>query len=118
MVRRVVTATDPERSSIIASDAAAPVIEYHHVPGFTHSVVWTTPAPPDPTADGSAVPANYIPGPGCTIAMTMTFPPDSIYLDSGFDVAAAGAEMFQKTPGLAELFEVDAPGMHKTPTVD
>jgi mannose-6-phosphate isomerase-like protein (cupin superfamily) len=59
-----------------------------------------------------------VPGPGETIALTVTFPPASVYADPGFDPAAAGAEQLEATPGLAELFEPDAPGMHTTPTVD
>jgi mannose-6-phosphate isomerase-like protein (cupin superfamily) len=41
-----------------------------------------------------------------------------VYFDNGFDGAEAGAEALEHTPGIAELFEHDNPGMHTTPTVD
>ncbi len=50
--------------------------------------------------------------------MMVTFPPDSVFADPSFDGAAAAAENLAKTPGLADLFEPDNPGMHTTPTVD
>jgi hypothetical protein len=119
MVRRVVTATDSSGRSVISRDGELSAVEYEHTPGFSHAVVWTTGAPPAPQHDGPSEPlTNFVPGPGETIAMTVTFPPDSVYMDPSFDPSAAGAESLQKTPGLAELFEPDAPGMHTTPTID
>lgn len=119
MVRRVVTATDSDGRSVIASDAPTTETAYKHTSGFAHSLVWTTQAPPTIAADAPVEPlVSYIPGPGETIAMTVTFPPDSVFMDSSFDPAAAVGENLQNLPGLAEQFEPDAPGMHTTPTVD
>lgn len=119
MVRRVVTATDSSGRSVISHDAELSAVEYEHTPGFSHAVVWTTGASPAPQQDGPSEPlANFVPGPGETVALTVTFPPDSVFMDPGFDPGAAGAESLQRTPGLAELFEPDAPGMHTTPTID
>lgn len=119
MVRRVVTATDTDGRSVIAQDDNVPQVTYRHTPGFSHSVVWTTSAPPTPNTDASeALPTSYVPGPGETTALTVTFPPDSVFNDPAFDPGAAAAENLVNLPGLAERFEPDAPGMHATPTVD
>ncbi|WP_306181006.1 cupin domain-containing protein [Rhizobium sp. AN73] len=50
--------------------------------------------------------------------MIVSFPPDSVMADPSFDPIAADAEQRQHLPGLAELFEREAPGMHMTVTVD
>ncbi|MEU6223523.1 cupin domain-containing protein [Streptomyces sp. NPDC047042] len=119
MVRRVVTGVDPSGKPVIASDGEPPVTrQYVHTPGFARSLVWNTTAPATPSADPTESLKSYIPAPGETIALTVTFPPASVYADPGWDPAAAGAEQLEGTPGLAELFEIDNPGMHTTPTVD
>ena len=48
----------------------------------------------------------------------MQVPPDSVFGDSSFEPAAAGAENLRLVPGVAETLEIDAPGMHTTPSVD
>lgn len=119
MVRRVVTGVDPSGKPVIASDGEPPVTrQYVHTPGFARSLVWNTAAPAAPSDDPTPSLKSYIPAPGETIALTVTFPPASVYADPGWDPAAAGAEQLEGTPGLAELFETDNPGMHTTPTVD
>ncbi|GAA2118755.1 cupin domain-containing protein [Actinomadura napierensis] len=119
MVRRVVTAVSGTGRSVISNDGELRQVPYRHTPGFAHSLVWTTGAPPVPRADGPGEPpASFVPGPGETIAMTVTFPPDSVFGDPAFDPVAAAAENVKHNPGLADLFEPDAPGMHTTPTVD
>lgn len=50
--------------------------------------------------------------------MIVRFPPDAVMADPSFDPIAADAEQHQYLPGLAELFEREAPGMHTTDTVD
>ncbi|WP_330292636.1 cupin domain-containing protein [Streptomyces sp. NBC_00576] len=119
MVRRVVTGVSPSGKPVIVSDGEPPrTLSYTHTPGFARSVVWNTAAPAAPSADPTAALESFVPAPGETIAMTVTFPPRSVYADPGWDPAAAAAEQLEAIPGLAELFEPDAPGMHTTPTVD
>jgi mannose-6-phosphate isomerase-like protein (cupin superfamily) len=119
MVRRVVTGRSEGGKPAIISDGEPPRSRtYVHTPGFANSLVWTTTAPATPSADPTAGLKSWVPGAGETIAMTVTFPPDSVYADPGLDFAAAAAEQLEVTPGLAELFEPDVPGMHTTPTVD
>jgi hypothetical protein len=119
MVRRVVTGLTAEGKSVISHDEDLAEVAYQHTPGFAQALVWTTGAPLVPQDEApKGPPASFIPGPGETIALTVTFPPDSVFADPRFDVAAAVAENLRNTPGLADLFEPDAPGMHTTPTVD
>ncbi|MFE7903015.1 cupin domain-containing protein [Streptomyces sp. NPDC057424] len=119
MVRRVVTGVDHSGKPVIVGDGEPPVTRrYTHTPGFARSLVWNTAAPAAPSADPTESLKSYVPAPGETIALTVTFPPASVYADAGWDPVAAGAEQLEATPGLAELFELDNPGMHTTPTVD
>ena len=59
---------------------------------------------------------SVLPEIGETRLMMVT--PDSVMMSSDFDPAAAGAEYISRLPGLAERFEPESPGMHKTDTVD
>ena len=119
MVRRVVTGLSSEGRSVISHDEMLAEVAYQHTPGFAQALVWATGDPLVPQDEPPRGPlASYVPGPGETVALTVTFPPDTVFADPGFDVAAAVAENLRNTPGLADLFEPDAPGMHTTPTVD
>ena len=120
MVRRVVTGLDEAGQPCIVSDGEPPVSDqYAHTAGFARSLVWRTGAPPAAIAESAATNAgDYVPAPGETIALTVTFPPDAVFGDPGWDPMKAVGENLAMTPGLAELFEPDAPGMHTTPTID
>ena len=119
MVRRVVTGLSESGKAVIVTDGEPPISRRRvHVPGFADALVWTTAVPPHPSTERSGQPRSWLPSPGETIAMTVTFPPDSVYADPGFDRAAARSEQLSAVPGLAERFEADNPGMHTTPTVD
>jgi mannose-6-phosphate isomerase-like protein (cupin superfamily) len=121
-LRRVVIATNDQGASDVLIDGAPPrQHDFVNTPGFSQALVWATPAQPaipydgvDPTPGAT----SFIPEVGGTRFIMLTFPPDTVYFDPSFDGAAAGAEALQQSPGIAELFEPDAPGMHTTPTVD
>jgi quercetin dioxygenase-like cupin family protein len=119
MVRRVVTGLSESGKAVIVSDGEPPISRRRvHVPGFVDALVWRTAVPARPSTEPSEEPQSWLPGPGETIAMTVTFPSDRVYTDAGFDPVAAREEQLRAVPGLAELFEADKPGMHTTPTVD
>ncbi|SEP63208.1 Cupin domain-containing protein [Streptomyces sp. yr375] len=119
MVRRVVTGVSQSGKPVIVSDGEPPVtLQYTHTPGFARSLVWNTASPAVASADPTEALESYVPAPGETIALTITFPPASVFADPSWDPVAAGAEQLAGAPGLAELFEPDNPGMHTTPTVD
>jgi len=48
----------------------------------------------------------------------VTFPPGSVNADPSFDGAGARDEALIRLRGLADHFEKEDPGMHKTNTVD
>jgi hypothetical protein len=121
-VRRVIIATDDSGASTVASDGAPPrTHDFAYIRGFSQSLVWATPPHPklpydgsDPTPDAT----TFLPEPGGTTFTLLTFPPDAVYAEPSFDGPAAGAESLQQSPGIAELFEPNNPGMHTTPTID
>jgi len=119
--RRVVTGIR-DGKSVFFSDGAVPNAHLHQsIPGFMTSVCWATPCelrlPLDGT-DPSHPGINIPPAPGETRLMIVRFPPDSLMANPSFDPIAADAEQRQHLPGLAELFEREAPSMHTTDTVD
>jgi hypothetical protein len=121
-VRRVVIATDASGRSVVSSDDASPrAHDFVNTPGFAQALVWTTAPGPtlpfdgaDPTPDAPSL----VPDPGATSFIVLTFPPDAVYADSGFDGAATAEDAAEHSPGIAESLEPDNPGMHTTPTVD
>jgi mannose-6-phosphate isomerase-like protein (cupin superfamily) len=121
-VRRVVTGHDPAGRAVVASDSPVPRShDLEHIPGMGSAMVWAT-RPGEPIRLGGADPTpgvrSQVPEPGGTCFVVVRFPPDSVFGDPGFDRAAAEAEQRVVSPGLAELFEPDEPGMHATATVD
>ena len=120
-IRRVVTGHAADGTAIVVSDGPAPrTHDLVHVPGMSSTVVWGTEPGPrrldgaDPTPDFR----RHLPGPGGTRFTIVTFPPDAVFADPGFDPVAAEAEQRVVSPGLADLFEPDNQGMHVTDTVD
>lgn len=122
-IRRVVVSNGADGKSKVQSDGLAPrAADYKSVPGFASALLWSTPAAPAvgaPVAAADATPeVTFVPGPGETRLMMVTFPPDAVMMRSDFDPAAFGAEFGQNAPGLAERFEMDSPGMHTTDSID
>lgn len=120
-VRRVVTGPGPDGRSTVVGDAAAPrAVDYGTLPGFASALLWTTPAGATVGAvleDGTPA-ASFVPGPGETRLMMVRFPPDTAMTRADFDAAAFGAEFARHAPGLAETFEIEHPGMHRTDSID
>jgi hypothetical protein len=120
-IRRVVTGTNGDGSATIVADGVAPrAHEFVHTPGMAHVLLWAT-EPDDSFEQASSDHSherNFAPGPGGTRFVIVRFPPGAIFASSDFDHEAAGAEQLERTPGLAELFEPDAPGKHTTETID
>ncbi|GAA3838041.1 cupin domain-containing protein [Streptomyces phyllanthi] len=122
MPRRIVTGLNEHGQAAVVQDGPAPRhYDLKHTPGFSGALVWSTPAEPVVPFDGTdPTPevASYVPAPGETRLIHLVIPPDTVYMSEDFDPAAAVAERLETSPGLAELFEPDAPGMHTTDTVD
>ena len=118
---RIVTGHDSAGHADIVLSGALPDGSFRHTPGFSVELVWQT-APGRPIdarpADAVARIESVIPAPGGSVAMVVTFPPDSHATEPGFDPQAAGEEFAARMPGLAETFEADGSGFHRSDTID
>ncbi|MEM5314678.1 cupin domain-containing protein [Paraburkholderia sp. JHI869] len=114
---------EKDGKSVFLSDGQAEMRHaYAAVPGFETTQVWATlqGVASLPHAGGDAVVSldSVIPDPHGTRFMIVQFPPDSVMTSPDFDPAAAGAEYAANLPGLAECFEPDGSGFHRTTSVD
>lgn len=120
--RRVVTAKNAAGKSVVVSDApSSRETIFKHTPGFVSAPIWMTTSMPSLSAgtDPMSMPGrSLLPEPGGSTFIVVTFPPDNVMMSPNFDPAKAGAEHLAATPGIAETFEPENPGMHTTPTVD
>ncbi len=121
MVRRIVTAERDGRSVVVSDGPVANTHDFASVPGFQTTLAWAAPAVPtlphdgvDPVAEVSTI----LPSPHGSTLIIVRFPPDSVMMAADFDGAAAGAEQARYLPGLAESFDADGSGFHRTHTVD
>ncbi|MFT0171464.1 cupin domain-containing protein [Paraburkholderia mimosarum] len=121
-IRRVVTGHDQDGNSVFLEDGPAPrAVTFDSIPGHAFVQPWTTVADPtlEPRFDDPTLRrASLIPVQGATSLLFVTFPPDNVMASPDFDPVAAGAECASNLPGLAETFEVNEPGMHRTDTID
>lgn len=122
-IRRVVAGRDSEGKAVVLSDEAAPCTKnFASLPGFSSTLLWATPAVPklrtghasDPTTEATSV----VPEGGETRILMVTFPPDTEMARAEFDPIAFAAEFQAASPGLAEKFEPEHPGMHTTDSID
>jgi mannose-6-phosphate isomerase-like protein (cupin superfamily) len=120
-VRRIVTGHRGGKSVVISDGQTRKARDYVNVPGQASALLWATRAQPSVPHDGAdpiSEESLYVPPPGETRLMLVTFPPDSVMMSSSFNPAAAGQEYMEHMPELAKTFEPDNPGMHTTDTVD
>jgi hypothetical protein len=117
--RRIVTG-NVNGKAVVQSDEPLLAYQFKTVPGYEHTLIWVNPAPPDLSKEQrfDSYPDSVVPGPGGTSLHFVTFPPGSVFADPSFDGEAAQKEALDRLPGLADHFEKEDPGMHKTNTVD
>jgi mannose-6-phosphate isomerase-like protein (cupin superfamily) len=117
--RRIVTG-NVNGKSVVRSDEPLRPYEFKTVPGYEHTLVWVNPTTPDLSTEQTfdSYPDSVVPGPGGTSLHFVTFPPGSVFADPSFDGTAAQEEALVRLRGLADHFEAEDPGMHKTNTVD
>jgi mannose-6-phosphate isomerase-like protein (cupin superfamily) len=117
--RRIVTG-NVNGKAIVQNDEPLPAYEFKTVPGYQHTLIWVNPATPDLSKEQrfESYPDSVVPGPGGTSLHFVTFPPGSVFADPSFDGKAAQEEALIRLRGLADHFEKEDPGMHKTNTVD
>jgi mannose-6-phosphate isomerase-like protein (cupin superfamily) len=121
MVRRVVTGEQAGRSVVVSDGPVASTHDFVAVPGFQTTLVWAAPDIPLLPYDGNdpaVSTASMLPSPHGSRVILVRFPPDSVMTRADFDPAAAGREYLEFLPGLAESFDPDGSGMHRTATVD
>ena len=119
MAQRRVVAANQSGKSIVTEDRSDLSNEFRAIPGFNPVVLWKTAPMPALRPEAAPDPGqNVVPEAGGTSLFIVTFPPDSVMMSSSFDPAAAGEETMRRLPGLAEAFEMENPGMHRTATVD
>lgn len=116
ILRRIVTGHDASSKSVFLSDGPAPRSKaFEHTPGFVSNPIWTTrpgAGETDPTPAATTLHA----APGGSVMLIVTFPPDSVM--QSLDMAQAWPEHLTELPGIAERFEPESPGMHRTDTTD
>ena len=117
--RRIVTQT-VNGKAVVESDGPIEKYEFTTIPGYFHSLVWINDSIPDLTKKQAfdRYPDSVVPGPGGTSLHVVVFPPGSAFASPKFDAEAARAEALDRLKGLADHFEKDDQGMHKTNTVD
>ncbi|WP_281078375.1 cupin domain-containing protein [Klebsiella quasivariicola] len=122
MVRRIVTGEKNGQSVIITDGPVASTHDYAAVPGFQTTLAWATPHEvatlPYDGNDPVVSVQSVVPDPYGTRLLVVQFPPDAALAATAFDPVAAGAEQAAHLPGLAETFEPDGSGFHRTQTVD
>lgn len=121
-IRRIVAGSNSAGESVFLSDLDDVLqTEFEHPQGFIARKIWSTHPVPNVASqiiDAAENYDSYLPYPGETRFMVITFPPDYVMLDPSFDPIKAGLEAQTKLPGLADTFEQDSPGMHATDTID
>ena len=121
IIRRVVTGLDTKGCSIIVTDGPpSNAYAMRSAPGFAQAVLWSTSALPSIPVDTDPAPSvkSLHPDVGETRCMMLSLPPDSAMSGPGFDPAAFAREGLEHSPGIFERMEPDAPGMHRTDTID
>lgn len=115
-IRRVVTGHDGQGKSVFVSDAcAARAKDFSDIPGYGISQVWSRDSASE--ADQSSLGGSLLPGVGGSSLLMVSLPPDSV-MAAPLNPQRAFGEMIEALPGLIECFEPEAPGMHRTPTLD
>ncbi|MDR3101189.1 MAG: cupin domain-containing protein [Paraburkholderia sp.] len=122
MVRRIVTGEKDGKSVFVSDGPVANTHDYAAVPGFQTTLAWATQQAvallPHDGKDPVVGIRSVVPDPHGTRLLVVQFPPDSSLDSADFDPVAAGAEYAAHLPGLAETFEPDGAGMHRTISVD
>lgn len=118
-IRCVVTGQDKTGKSVIVRDERVAPISLSALPGYEFHRVWGSDSTPELPSDGSptAQPRYFPPKNGFRFAF-FTLPPDASVNLEKIGSPSAIEEIQKKLPGMLEVLEPFAPGMHTTDTVD
>ncbi len=118
-IRCIVTGQTPSGKSVLVRDAPVEPITLSLLPGFEFHRLWGSESVPKLPSDGTAPPPpRYFPPRGGFRFGVFTVPPEAQGVAHPAQLGAAFSELEQKLPGMAEVLELDNPGMHTTDTVD
>ncbi len=118
-MRRVVTGTDAQGTSVFVSDDEVAPLTVELMPGASVVKVWGADEQVVLPTDGTAPTApRYMPPAHGYRFVVVTLGPEDAALPADLGLAAAQAEMEEKLPGLMALMEPDHPGTHTTDSVD
>ncbi|MGR8920766.1 MAG: cupin domain-containing protein [Gammaproteobacteria bacterium] len=117
--RRVVTGHDANGRSVIASDETVTSSEVPGMPGVELATLWGADAPMRYPDDGS-LPAfsTWFPPLGGFRLIEFVIGPDEPAAAPPADPEAVTAAIEQRYPGLLSTMDPDAPGMHRSATID
>lgn len=116
---RIVTGHDDNGKSIFLPDQAVEPVELNAIPGFRTHELWSMEGERKLPHSGvfPGVP-SYFPSQDGAVFRMIDFPPTKEG-DAGIDMSPKGlAELSEKMPGAISHFELDAPGMHTTDSID
>lgn len=117
-VRRIVTGHDERGKSVFLSDGPAPRAKnFQDMPGYGIAQLWATQPDSYTGSDPTLAGGSLVPGPGGTSMLFVSLPPDTV-MAAPTDPQRAVEELIEHLPGLIDLFEVDDPGMHRSPAID
>ncbi|WP_425065874.1 cupin domain-containing protein [Reyranella sp.] len=123
--KRVVTGRDAAGKSVFRSfDVTPRIVEIDSNPGLafhemyiTEGVPQLTGQEPDPMLKGTIA----FPGPGGTMFRLISYPgrrPEGYKPPAGVTLESALKELNDKVPGMGDVMERGAPGMHTSDTID
>ena len=123
--RRALTGRDEAGKSVFRSfDVTPKVVEIDSNPGLTFYELYSTDGVPSLTgreADPMLGKTRAFPGPGGTFFRLISYPPKrapGYKPPEGVTFQSALKELSDKVPGMGDHFELDAPGMHTSDTID
>jgi mannose-6-phosphate isomerase-like protein (cupin superfamily) len=123
--KRALTGRDEAGKSVFKSfDVTPKVVEIDANPGLTFYELYRTEGVPrltglevDPMPEGT----KAFPGPGGTMFRLISYPPkrpEGYRPPPGVTFESGLKEMSDKVPGMGEVFDRSAPGMHTSDTID
>src|SRR5262245_26852987 len=118
-IRRVVTGQQADGKSVFVSDEQVDPTTLTLLPGWGFHQMWGSDATVALPAAGDRPDApRYFPPVGGFRFGLFTIGPADSAIPADIDIAAAVTELEERLPGMTEVQEPDAPGMHTTDTID
>lgn len=123
MLRRVVAGQRNGKSVVLSDNEPPRTHEYKHIPGMSWSLIWSTSRDANieqtlTNTEPVTQETTVFPAPGETRFLTLTIPPDSWAGRADFNPEAAGAELAEQMPDMAESFNTYGSPFHRSDSID